>query len=123
LFEKSQYIFFKYGLKNSVISVTDLSKLDLGHSIPIININSIHNRTLSNEINEKIKNTRKFICDHSDWNLDEEEQFTIEPQLISINNKKLPKVSFHYLVKKTKDNNIIIMNENDELLREYGLLS
>jgi len=65
---------------------------------------------------------RKFICNQSDWNLDEEEQFTIEPQLISIDNPELPKVCFHYSIKKTKDNNIFISNTHDLLLKEYGLL-
>ncbi len=121
LFEKSQDIFSKYSLKNSIVSITDSSSLDLGHSTPVVDINDIKDKTLSKETIEYIRNNRKYISGHSDWNLDNEVQFTIEPQLVSINNKRLPQVCFHYLIKKT-ENNITIMNENDELLKEYGLI-
>ncbi|MFA5750888.1 MAG: hypothetical protein WCX79_01830 [Candidatus Paceibacterota bacterium] len=122
LFETSQKIFSKYGLRNSVISVSDSVSLDLGHSVPMINPLDIQDRILSSELIEKIRSERKFINNHSDWLLNGEEQFTIEPQFLSIENDELPQVCLHYLVKKKKDGGLIISNENDELLREYGLL-
>ena len=48
-------------------------------------------------------------------------QFTIEPQLISIENHDLPQISQHYLIKKTKDN-FIICNDIDLLLKKYQLI-
>lgn len=122
LFEKSQIIFSKFNLRNSVVSITDSTPLDLGHSLPIIG-NEVfqHNRTIPIETKDQIRRSRKFINGHTNWSFKREGQFTIEPQLVSLNNTEFPQISFHYIVEVNSKNEILLMNQNDELLKKYGI--
>ncbi|MCI8961765.1 MAG: hypothetical protein HFJ18_02445 [Clostridia bacterium] len=120
LFELSQQVFLKHKLKNCIISKTDNTPLDLGHTFPRLNNLTVKNK-LTEDQNQEISRARKFINENTDWNFTEGMQFTIEPQLISIENHDLPQISQHYLIKKTKDN-FIICNDIDLLLKKYQLI-
>lgn len=120
LFELSQRVFLKHKLKNCVISKTDNTPLDLGHTFPRLN-NTIINNQLKEDEKQEISKSRKFINENTNWNFTEGIQFTIEPQLISTENYDLPQISQHYLIQKTKDD-FIICNDIDLLLKKYKLI-
>ena len=99
LFITSEKIFSEHKLKNCIVSKTDNTPLDLGHTFPKLEIIQSNN-CLTKEEKEEISKSRKFINEDSNWDFIEGMQFTIEPQLISTINAKLPQISQHYLVKK-----------------------
>lgn len=118
LFVFSEKIFEKYQLKNCIISKTDNTPLDLGHTFPKL-INIENRNKLTQEEKQDISKARKFINYNNSWNFIEGIQFTIEPQLISIENSKLPQISQHFLIKKTKDK-FIISNDVEQALIKYN---
>lgn len=120
LFDLSQRVFSKYKLKNCIISKTDNTPLDLGHTFPRLNIPTLNNELTENE-KQEISKSRKFINENTDWKFTEGIQFTIEPQLISAEYQDLPQISQHYLIQKTKDK-FIICNDIDLLLEKYKLI-
>lgn len=121
LFIGSEKIFTKHKLKNCIISKTDDTSLDLGHTFP--KLDNIQNKnSLTKEDKQKISQARMFINENSKWNFTKELQFTIEPQLISIENPELPQISQHYLVKKSK-NEFIICQDIDYLFRKFTIHS
>lgn len=121
LFIGSEEIFAKHKLKNCIISKTDDTPLDLGHTFPKLD-NLQNKNSLTEEDKQKISKARMFINENSIWNFTEELQFTIEPQLISTENPELPQISQHYLVKKYK-NEFIICQDIDYLLRKFTIHS
>lgn len=118
LFIRSQEIFEKYRLRNCVISKTDQTPLDLGHTLP--QINNIVKPCLSNEQKVEISKARKFINGDSTWEFYEGMQFTIEPQLVSIDDGCMPQVSYHYVLEKKSDG-FVLCNDVDSLIEEYHL--
>ena len=118
LFVFSEKIFEKYQLKNCIISKTDNTPLDLGHTFPKL-INIENRNKLTQEEKQDISKARKFINNKNSWNFIEGIQFTIEPQLISIENLKLPQISQHFLIKKTKDK-FIVSNDVEQALTKYN---
>ena len=63
---------------------------------------------------------RQFINAQADCKFIDGIQFTIEPQLLSLDNPDLYKVTHHYVIKKVEDG-FIICNDIDYLLDRYGL--
>ena len=120
LFIASEKIFAEHKLKNCIVSKTDNMSLDLGHSFPKIEIIQ-RKDSLTQEEKQGISKARKFINESSNWNFIEEMQFTIEPQLISTINAKLPQITQHYLVKK-ENGKFIICKDIDEILEKYELI-
>lgn len=121
LFIASEEIFTKHKLKNCIVSKTDNTPLDLGHTFPKLEI--IQSKySLTKEEKQGISESRKFINENSNWNFIEGMQFTIEPQLISTINAKLPQISQHYLVKK-ENGKFIICKDIDEILKKYKLIN
>lgn len=118
LFILSQEIFAQYGLKNCVISQTDRIPLDLGHTLP--SLQNIVGGHLSEEQKIEISKSRKFINGESSWDFQDGMQFTIEPQLVSLDDNYMPQVSYHYIVEKRNDN-FILCNDVDMLIDEYQL--
>jgi len=49
-------------------------------------------------------------------------QFTIEPQLVSMEDSRLPQISQHYLVKK-EDGKFIISDDVKKILENYKLIN
>jgi hypothetical protein len=94
LFEHSELTFGKFGLRNDVVSVTDIALKDLGHSMPRAEHST--STLLSADEKERIRKGRRFINGIDTWNLLGEKYFTIEPQLRSIEDPKLPQISFHF---------------------------
>lgn len=121
LFIGSEKIFTKHKLKNCIISKTDDTPLDLGHTFP--KLDNIQNKnSLTEEDKQKISQARMFINKNSKWIFAKELQFTIEPQLISTENPELPQISQHYLVKRSK-NEFILCQDIDYLLRKFTIHS
>lgn len=120
LFRCSEQIFFEHNLKNCIISKTDKVSLDLGHTFPQLKFKQDKD-ILTPKEKQDISQSRKFINENSKWEFTEGIQFTIEPQLISTENLKLPQISQHYLVKKEKDR-FIICTDIDKILQEYQLI-
>lgn len=121
LFIGSEKIFAKHKLKNCIMSKTDNTPLDLGHTFPKLD-NLQTKDSLTEEDKTKISKARMFINENSKWIFTEELQFTIEPQLISTENPELPQISQHYLVKRFK-NEFIICQDIDYLLRKFTIHS
>lgn len=120
LFVCSEKIFAKHKLKNCIISKTDNVTLDLGHTFPKLEERQIKD-SLTEEEKQKISKARKFINGNSNWRFTEEMEFTIEPQLVSTEDLKLPQISQHYLIKKIKEK-FIISKDIDEVLSKYKLI-
>lgn len=119
LFHYSQEVFNKYKLKNCIISKTDTQPLDLGHTFP--RLEGIKDRDiLTDEEKQTVSKARKFINENSSWEFEEGIQFTIEPQLISIQDPELPQISQHYLIQK-REYKFLICNDIDELIKKYGM--
>ncbi len=121
IFSKSQAIFEKYELQNSVISITDSTPLDLGHTFPSLTAGKLE-KNLTEEQCNQIRNGRCFLNGHSEWDMREGLQFTIEPQLRNRSDHFLPQVTFHYLLRKSQEK-IEIQTDIDKILQKYGLLS
>ncbi len=119
LFIASEKIFTVHKLKNCIVSKTDNTPLDLGHTFPKLEIIQSKD-SLTKEEKQGISKARKFINENSNWDFIEGMQFTIEPQLISTINTKLPQISQHYLVKK-ENGKFIICRDIDEILEKYKL--
>lgn len=117
LFDCSQEIFQKYRLKNSAISKTDIIPMNLGHTFP--RLEGLQNKdSLTDEEKGIISKARKFINESSCWDFEDDIQFTVEPQLVSLDNPELPKIAQHYLIKKTRDQ-FIVCRDIDELINKY----
>jgi len=118
LFDVSQEIFASHHLKNCVISKTDLLPLDLGHTYPRV-LNPLQSN-LSADDHKIISKARQFINATSFWDFTEGLQFTIEPQLVSLDDVTLPQISYHYLLCKQED--FWLCNDVDALMDDYNLL-
>jgi hypothetical protein len=55
------------------------------------------------------------------WALSEEQQFTIEPQLVALECRDLPQVSLHYVM-STAHARPSVLRECDDLLRRFDLV-
>lgn len=121
LLHRSELLFKEYGLKNTIASITDSVPLDLGHSIPIIAADTLRtSRQLSKRDQQLLGEKRRFVSTSVDWALAEEDQVTIEPQLVNPARRTLPQVSFHYIV-AARSSPVTLLQECDGLLREFGL--
>lgn len=118
LFFCSEQIFAKHQLKNCIISKTDNTPLDLGHTFPKLE-NLQAKESLTEVEKQKISKARKFINADSNWEFEEGMQFTIEPQLVSIEDSSLPQISQHYLVKKEKGK-FMISDDVKQMLEKYN---
>jgi hypothetical protein len=121
LFREANRVFARHGLRNTVLSTTDSVPSDLGHTLPKLHATGgDHNAVtcLSDSDQEFIRTSRKFISESSEWQLDNDMQLTIEPQLRSQTNSVLPQVSFHYIVVIGEQR---VLAEPDSLLSEFRL--
>jgi hypothetical protein len=101
LFLAATRVLSEFGLKNVIQSNTDAATVDIGHSLePAKDIQVQPNGTLSQGTCNSISQSRQFINAFVDWDLSEVATFTIEPQLVSVRDRQLPKVTFHYTMSK-----------------------
>lgn len=121
LFSCSEQIFAKHQLKNCVISKTDYTPLDLGHTFPKLE-NLQAKESLTEIEKQEISKARKFINADSNWKFEEGMQFTIEPQLVSIEDSSLPQISQHYLIKK-EESKFTISDDVQKTLEKYKLIN
>jgi hypothetical protein len=120
LFKLSEEVFAEARLKNSVISVTDTSPLDLGHSLPRVDSAALKSgRELSADVRNQVRLGRQFISRSSPWTLASANQVTVEPQLICLEDESLPQISFHYVV---VTQNRTHLNECDRIFQDLGLI-
>ena len=121
LYMRSETVFRAYGLANAIESRTDVTAHDLGHTLPRYRFSSpLYSVTLPPEIRQHLSETRQFINQVGDWELTGDMQITIEPQLRSLVNDRLPQVSFHYVIAVEP---FAVLAEGDEILAEHGLLT
>lgn len=119
LFRRSTEIFSEAGLRNCVVSYTDTTPLDLGHTYPVPDEPGLdEDRRLKPTACDIIRKARRFLNDDSDWDLSANGQFTIEPQLVSSSDFNLPQVTFHYVIDPVSGR---LLNEQEGLLNEFGL--
>jgi hypothetical protein len=122
LFASSQEIFSAHGLENSVVSKTDSTSLDLGHSFARLHGESKpdpDDRVLGQAAANELSRGRRFISPEHTWSLGSVPQFTIEPQLRSATDSSLPQIAFHYVIAPGEDGTVLA--ECDELFERYGL--
>jgi hypothetical protein len=107
LFRAGEKILRLKGLANTVHSVSDVTPLDYGHSLNRINASALDcdipwaGNELREEVCKHVSTSRMFINNVADWRLDEVDAYTVEPQIVSLDDPSLPKVTFHYLVTQT----------------------
>ncbi|MBZ5503863.1 MAG: hypothetical protein LAO78_00115 [Acidobacteriia bacterium] len=121
IFTNSQAIFEQYRLQNTVISISDTTPLDLGHTFPRVNPPKLSDHLTEDQRNS-IRRGRLFLNGNSEWHIAEDLQFTIEPQLRCVNHSELPQVTFHYLARKN-NGSIELQDDVEKLLGAYDLLS
>lgn len=98
LFRAAEREFAERGFRNAVVSYTDVTPLDLGHSVTSAPPYQFEPGT--DEWKNHLRTTRLFINDVSDWPLTSVDQFTVEPQLVSRSDDRLPQVTHHVLCAK-----------------------
>ena len=120
LYDYSLKVFESRGLISNVISRTDSMPSNLGHSFTHLKDPSVVSRLSKTEI-EELSASRKFLNANAKWHFEEGGQFTIEPQLLSLADPSFPKVTHHFVVKKTVEG-FIVCNDIDRLLKRYDLI-
>ncbi len=120
IYHTANSIFQAASLKNEVVSVTDTTPLDLGHSLPTLVRSAPETEPLTATDRDSISRGRKFFNSVSEWPLAQERQVTIEPQLRSLENPDLPQASFHYTVNIQP---LAVLREPDNILADWGLTS
>ena len=120
LYEYSLSVFAKRGLMSNMISRTDTSPSNLGHSFTHLD-DPEKDEYLTRDQIDHLSKTRRFINPDANWKIEEGMQITIEPQLLSLSDPSLYKVTHHYVVKKSGDD-YIICNDIDLILRRIGLI-
>lgn len=118
LFRLSGEIFRKHGLYSGVISRTDSMPSNLGHTFPI-DTEVIGKKCLTIEDCMRISGSRLFLNGAAEWDFSDGLQFTIEPQLLSLDDPSLPKITQHYLV-HTDSEGFTVCDDIDSILREFG---
>lgn len=120
LYAYSLKAFENRGLRSNVISRTDPKPSNLGHTFTHLN-EGREKEELSQEMINHLSSSRKFLNGSSGLSFEEGMQFTVEPQLISLADESLPKVTHHFVVKK-KDDDFIVCNDIDSLLKRFDLI-
>ena len=102
-----------------MISRTDSLPSNLGHTFA--HLEEIADKAeLTKEEIDHLSSSRHFLNQGADFVFEEGLQFTVEPQLLSLNDASFPKVTHHFVVKKREDG-FIVCNDIDELLEEFEL--
>ena len=120
LYDYSLKVFESRGLRSNVISRTDSMPSNLGHSFTHLKDPSVAARLGSEEIKE-LSSSRNFLNENAGWQFETGGQFTVEPQLLSLADPSFPKVTHHFVVRKT-DEGFIVCNDIDGLLNKYHLI-
>ena len=123
LFRQSQTLFQNAGMRSNVASITDSVPVDLGHSLPLVDSMELcAGRQLTERAKLALRTGRLFISESADWDLASVSQFTIEPSLISLQSRRLPQVSPHYVL-SVSSAGVSISDQCDALYAEFGLLA
>ena len=120
LYDYSLKAFEKRNLRSNVISRTDNMPSNLGHTFTCLEKISGSDKLSEEEI-DHLSSSRRFLNASADWEFTDDLQFTVEPQLLSLGDEALPKVTHHFVVKK-KDTGFIVCNDIDALLRKFDLI-
>ncbi|MCL2338999.1 MAG: hypothetical protein FWC51_03555 [Proteobacteria bacterium] len=119
LFKLSQTVFADYNLANNIASINDPLNNNIGHTFP--SIGPIETKTLTQAQKDRISHARRFINGGEPFDFADGMQFTIEPQLTSVADPTLPKVTLHYLAQKVP-NGFNLCTGVDILSAKYGLV-
>ena len=120
LFRISQHVFEKYRLKSTVISRTDDMPINLGHTFPCLS-NITNQEFMSEADKEEISRARRFLNAAAKWKFENGIQFTVEPQLVSVDDSEMPKITQHYVVKAC-GGDFLVCNDIDRILSKYSLI-
>lgn len=118
IFVRANKIFYEHRLENKTYSYTDQGRPDLGHSFPSLPGSF---SSLSNEQKSRLSQKRRFLHDASDWPLSDVAQFSIEPQLRSLDDPTLPQVCLHILV-SLQGGRLLVQRDVQDLLHVHGLV-
>jgi hypothetical protein len=121
LFEQAAEIISAARMSNNVTSITHSDPNDIGHSFPCLGTGQLDGRHLDASAISVIRNSRKYVCRADTWYLAEVAQFTVEPNLISLDNPALPQFSPHYVV-AIDQGAVATSTDCDELFAAFGLL-
>lgn len=120
LFRISQSVFERHRLRSTVISRTDDMPINLGHTFPCLSSPPEYG-DLSGIRKAEISGARRFLNASAQWRFENGMQFTVEPQLVSVDDPDMPKITQHYVVKVCGDD-FIVCNDIDGMLRKYRLI-
>ena len=104
------------GLKNNIISATDSTGTDLGHTVPFISDNpsdKMKNALLKadkDKIHTLISKARKFINSKENYLISTNCAFTFEPRFVFMDGTKFPMVSFNTIVQFIKGKKVVLSN-------------
>jgi hypothetical protein len=117
LFSLAQQALQSVGLANTIHSITDVTPLDYGHSLNRIDPLKLgcapwEGNRLQPKVYKYVSASRTFINDAVDWQLDQVDAYTVEPQIVSLEDPSLPKVTFHYLITQTSGRSVESSIEN-----------
>ena len=101
-----------------MISRTDSQPSNLGHTFPRLDPVP-ESGILSEEDKRTISTARRFVNTAADWAFSDGLQFTVEPQLMSLDDESLPQITQHYLV-QYQDGGFTVCNDIDIILDDYG---
>jgi len=119
LYEKTRQVFALYGLRlYDHNSITDPTGINLGHTFPEIKLTT---SVLDEVARKMISGSRKFINAKGGWEFENDQQFTIEPRLVSMRDDNLPLATKHYLVQR-RGNDFLVCRDVDNLERSPKLL-
>jgi hypothetical protein len=121
LFERAAVIIRSARMSNNVSSITHSDPHDIGHSFPCLAPGQPADRRLDALAISTIRNSRQYICRDDSWHLSSVAQFTVEPNLVSLDNPALPQFSPHYVV-AINQGAVARSTDCDELFATFGLL-
>ena len=120
LFKMSQRVFRDHGLVSDVISRTDSSPVNLGHTFTVLE-GAASKEELGKEDRNALSKARMFSNVEAEWGFEDGLQFTVEPQLLSISDPSMPQITQHYVVEKTPEG-FVVCNDIDEILTQFDLI-
>ncbi len=119
-------IFEENNVSNTTLSITDLTKINIGHNIPGTikpfsakekkTIKGLNMKKISNLISEK----RIFINKKENYIFKVNDCFTVEPQLINNKNTGLPVILFHVIVVVAKGK-VKILENFKKIFKSVGM--
>lgn len=128
VYEYAEELFKRNGLSNQVLSFTDPSKINFGHTIPSTEIDwseeeiEVIKGEDWNKIKDSVSNRRIFVNKVQNFKIKQGVAFTIEPRLKALNNPNLPiLLSFHTIGLFYENGKKELLTGFDEIFKLAGM--